>query len=366
MSAKRDYYEVLGVPGDATDAQVRNAFRKLARKYHPDVSREPDAEQKFKEVNEAYEVLHDAEKRQMYDRFGHASPSGGAGGEGSGGVGDIFDAFFGRGQSRERSGAQRGADLRAGLSLEFAESIFGAVKSVEYERHEPCGTCGGGGASPGSKPTTCRMCQGAGQVQRAQQSVFGQFVNVATCPRCRGEGREIKDPCSTCRATGLVLRQMEREIEIPAGLPPGTELRLSGEGDHGRNRGAPGDLYVAIDVLPHPQLQRDGEDISSELLVNIGEASLGVSVGIETIDGEEKVSVPAGIQPGTVIRLRGRGVPRYQGGGRGDHRITVYVEVPKKLSREQKELLAQLRESLPSGRDADGSSFVEKARAVLR
>ena len=250
--------------------------------------------------------------------------------------------------------------------MEFVESVFGATKSVDYERHEPCGTCGGNGAEPGTKPSTCRMCQGAGQVQRTERSLFGQFVNVATCPRCHGEGREIKEPCPGCRGTGLERREMRREIGIPAGLPPGTELRLTGAGDHGRNRGVPGDLYVAIEVEPHPQLERDGDDIVSDLALNIGEAALGATLDIPTVDGDETVTVPAGTQPDTVLKLRGRGVPRYRRSGRGDQRINVRVVIPEKLSSAQRELLEQLRDSLPTGRDSEGRSFVDKARAAFR
>jgi len=368
VSSKPDYYDVLGVGRNASDAEIRGAFRKLAREYHPDVSKAPDADAKFKQINEAYEVLRDAEKRQMYDRFGHADARGGfgAGADDFAGVGDIFDAFFGRGTARARRTEQRGADLRVVVRMDFVESVFGVTKVVDYARHEPCGACGGDGAEPGTKPSTCRMCRGAGQVQRTQQSLFGQFVNVATCPRCHGEGREITEPCSGCRGAGLERRAMNREIEIPAGLPAGTELRLSGAGDHGRNRGTPGDLYVAIEVEPHPELEREGDDIVSDLALNIAEAALGTRLEVPTVDGEETVTVPAGTQPGTVLKLRGRGVPRYRGSGRGDQRITVKVVVPQKLSSDQRETLEQLRDSLPAGRDADGRSFVEKARAAFR
>lgn len=368
MSNKPDYYDVLGVGRNASDAEIRRAFRKLAREYHPDVSRKPDAETKFKQINEAYEVLRDAEKRQMYDRFGHADARGGfgAGVDDFAGVGDIFDAFFGRGTARARKSEQRGADLRVALTMDFTESVFGATKTVDYERHEPCGTCGGDGAAPGTKPSTCRMCQGAGQVQRTERSLFGQFVNVATCPRCHGEGREITEACSSCQAMGLERRALSRELEIPAGLPPDSELRLSGAGDHGRNRGTPGDLYVAIEVEPHPQLERDGDDIVSDLMLNIAEAALGTTLNVVTVDGDETVTVPPGTQPGTVLKLRGRGVPRYRRSGRGDQRITVKVVVPKKLSSAQREMLEQLRDSLPAGRDSKGRSFVERARTAFR
>lgn len=368
MSSKPDYYDVLGVERNASEDEIRRAFRKLAREYHPDVSKAPDADAKFKQINEAYEVLRDTEKRQMYDRFGHADARGGfgAGVDDFAGVGDIFDAFFGRGTARTRRTEQRGADRRVVLTMDFVESVFGAAKTVEYERLEPCGGCGGDGAAPGTKPSTCRMCQGAGQVQRAERSLFGQFVNVATCPRCHGEGREITEPCPTCNAMGLERRALSREIEIPAGLPPGTELRLSGAGDHGRNRGTPGNLYVAIEVEPHPLLERDGDDIVSDLVLNVAEAALGAVVDIPTVDGEESVTVPPGTQPGTVLKLRGRGVPRYRGSGRGDQRTTVNVVVPKKLSSDQRDLLEQLRDSLPAGSDAKGQSFVEKARAAFR
>jgi len=252
VSAKPDYYDVLGVERTAGPDQIRKAYRDLARRHHPDVSREPDATSRFQQINEAYEVLRDKEKRANYDRFGHDGPGTpfGTGFDDFGGIGDVFDAFFGGARRPRPGGAQPGTDARVEVELEFLDSLFGVETDVTYRRLEPCGTCTGNGAAPGTKPSTCRMCQGAGQVQRAERSLFGQFVNVATCPRCHGEGREITEPCPTCNAMGLERRALSREIEIPAGLPPGTELRLSGAGDHGRNRGTPGDLYVAIEVEP--------------------------------------------------------------------------------------------------------------------
>ena len=368
MSSERDYYRMLGVSRDASADDIRKAYRSLARKYHPDVSKDSGAEARFKQINEAYEILRDPEKRRTYDRFG---PDGarspfGVGHEDFGGFGDIFDAFFGGGRSPRRPVAEQGGDLRAQLTLGFIESVFGAERTLEYERLEPCGTCGGSGAAPGTKPMTCRLCRGTGQIQRAQRSIFGQFVNVTTCQRCRGTGQEIPEPCPTCRSVGLERRRIERTIKIPAGLQPGTELRLTGEGDHGPRGGVPGDLYVSIEAEAHPQMAREGADIVSGLVLNVGEAALGATVGVETVDGTETVKIPAGTQPGSVLTLKGKGVPHFRGSGRGDHRITIHVAIPTKLTREQRGLLEQLREILPPGGGEDASGFAEKVRAAFR
>ncbi len=368
MSPQTDYYDILGVGRDASDADIRRAFRMLARKYHPDVAKTDGAETRFKEINEAYEVLRDSEKRKLYDRFGRNGPASplGAGREDFSGFGDIFDAFFGGGRPRGSRGAEGGADLRATLNLEFLESVFGAEKTLVYERLEPCGTCGGGGSEPGSKASTCRLCGGSGQVRRAQRSIFGQFVNVSTCGRCGGRGQEITDPCHTCRGAGLQRTRLERAIDVPAGLQPGTDLRLAGEGDHGPRGGRPGDLYVAVGVTPHPRLLRDQDDIVSGLRLNVAEAALGVKLDVETVDGSSTIEIPAGTQPGTVLTLKGLGIPRYGGSGRGNHRLTVRVQIPSKLSREQRGLLEQLGESLPEGGSEDAESFAERVRAAFR
>ncbi len=368
MSRRTDYYDVLGVARDASADEIRRAYRALARKFHPDVNTGDDAEVKFKAINEAYEVLRNSEKRRMYDLHGPDGPASpfGVDYQDFGGFGDVFDAFFGGARPRGRPAAERGADLRASVELEFSESVFGADAEVDYQRLEPCGSCGGAGAAVGTKPVTCRLCKGSGQVQRAQRSVFGQFVNIATCERCGGTGQEIPDPCPTCRTTGLERRALRRSVKIPAGLQAGTELRLPGEGDHGPRGGPPGDLYLTINVKPHPRLERDGDDIVSELIVNVAEAALGVSVEVETVDGPEAVEVPSGMQPGAVVTLRGKGVPHYRGGRRGDHHIRVRVVVPGKLSREQRSLIEHLREVLPPGAEEDPRSLSEKVRAAFR
>ena len=368
MSAQADYYETLGVGRDASDADIRRAFRSLARKYHPDVAKTAGAEDRFKEINKAYEVLRDPEKRKLYDRFGSEGPASPfpAGGQDFSGFGDIFDAFFGGGRPRGSRGPEGGADLRATLNLGFLESVFGVEKALVYDRLEPCGTCGGGGSEPGSKASTCRLCGGSGQVRRAQRSVFGQFVNVSTCGRCGGGGQEITNPCRTCHGAGLERKRLERTINVPAGLQPGTDLRLTGEGDHGPRGGPPGDLYVAVGVTPHPRLLRDQDDIVSGLRINMAEATLGAAVDVETVDGPSTIKIPAGTQPGAVLTLKGLGVPRYGGAGRGNHRLTVQVQIPSKVSREQRGLLEQLRESLPEGGSEDAESFAERLRAAFR
>ncbi len=368
MSAKPDYYDVLGVERTASKDDIRKAYRGLARRYHPDVSREPDAEAKFRQINEAYEVLRDPDKRGQYDRFGHAGPGApfGAGFDDFGGIGDVFDAFFGGGRRARPGGVQPGADVRVRAELDFLDSIFGVETSVVYKRLEPCGTCGGNGAAPGTRPTTCPACRGAGQVQRAQRSIFGQFVNVTLCDTCGGRGQTIQDKCAACTSIGLERVDVERRIKIPAGIPADTELRLTGEGDHGPRGGAPGDLYIGVDVTPHPVLERKGDDIASTVVVNVAEAALGAEVEIETVDGPSTVKIAAGTQAGAAVRLRGKGAPRLRGSGRGDHLLHVHVATPSKLSRAQRRLLEELRETLPAGGDRDGRSFVDKVRAAFR
>lgn len=368
MSAKPDYYDVLGVERTAGPDEIRKAYRDLARQFHPDVSREPDATARFQQINEAYEVLRDTEKRANYDRFGHDGPASpfGAGFDDFGGIGDVFDAFFGGGRRSRPGAAQPGTDGRVQLQLEFLESVFGVETTVTYRRLEPCGTCAGNGAAPGTRPTTCGACRGTGQVQRAQRSIFGQFVNVATCDTCGGVGQVVESKCPTCTGVGLERVEVQRQVRVPAGLQPGTELRLTGEGNHGPRGGTPGDLYIGIDVRPHPVLERDGDNILSNVVINIAEAALGAKLEVETADGSTRVRIPAGVQAGTPIRLRGKGAPRSRGSGRGDHYLFVHVATPTKLSRTQRQLLEDLGETLPGGSDSGGRSFVEKIRAAFR
>lgn len=352
--SKRDYYEVLGVSRHATEQEIKSAYRKLALKYHPD--RNPGdkaAEERFKEAAEAYAVLADADKRHMYDRFGHAGLGGAAtsGFDPSvftgfedilGGLGDIFgfgDAFGGR----RRGGPQRGADLRYDLEITFEESARGAETTIQIPRQEACDTCGGSGAAPGSRPTTCPQCQGRGQLRYQQ----GFFTVARTCGQCRGAGSVITSPCGVCRGAGRTQKQRKLTVKIPAGIATGQRLRLSGEGEAGPGGGPPGDLYVVIHVQDHPFFQRDGNDLYCEVPLNYTTLALGGQIRIPTLEGTQEVSIPEGTQTGTTFRLRGRGMPDVTGRGHGDLLVTVKVLTPRKLTKEQRKLLEQLAAALP-------------------
>ena len=357
---KRDYYEVLGLPRTASDEEVRKAFRKLALEYHPDRNRRPDATERFKEVNEAYQVLTDSEKRARYDRLGHAgvNTNGGTGFDGFtdfGGFGDIFEAFFGGG-ARTRSTARRGADLRMILTLDFEEAAFGVEKEREIRRTEVCGRCMGTRSEPESSPVTCLNCSGTGEVRRAAQSLFGQFMQVSTCGRCGGEGRVVSDPCVECGGAGTEARRRKIAISVPAGIETGTQIRLSGEGEAGVGGGGPGDLYAAIRVRRHHLFDRSGDDVLASLHVNIAQASLGASVEVPTLDGERELKVPAGSQTGDVLRLDGLGIPHLgREQRRGSHLVALVVDVPRSLTDRQRELVEELAESLGDMPDGDGS-----------
>jgi len=352
MSSNRDYYEVLGVPRNASADDLKRAYRRLARQYHPDVNKEPGAEDRFKQINEAYEVLGDPDKRARYDRFGHAGVQGNAAGAGFEGFGfgfdDIFESIFGgtrRGASARRR-PQRGQDLRYDLRIAFEEAVFGCSKEIEAYRHEPCPTCNGSGAKPGTSPVRCRECNGTGEVRHVQRSLLGQFVNVTTCPRCRGTGEEIPTPCPECHGHKLVQRARRLGVRIPAGVDDGTRIRLTGEGELGTLGGPPGNLYVFISVEPHPFFVRQENDIILELEINVAQAALGDVVHVPTLDGEEELAIPAGTQTGEVFRLRGRGVPYLRRAGRGDQLVVVTVSVPTKLTDRQRELFEELGETL--------------------
>ncbi|MGH8189180.1 MAG: molecular chaperone DnaJ [Steroidobacteraceae bacterium] len=356
--SKRDYYEVLGVGKTATDQEIKSSYRKLALKYHPD--RNPgskEAEDKFKEAAEAYAVLAAADKRHLYDRFGHAglgaAATGGAGFDPTvftgfedilGGLGDIFgfgDLFSG---GRRRGGPQRGADLRYDLEISFEESAHGAETSIQIPRQETCETCHGSGAAPGSKPTTCPQCQGRGQLRYQQ----GFFTVARTCGQCRGSGQIVSNPCSTCRGAGRAQKERKLTVKIPAGIATGQRLRLSGEGEAGGAGGPAGDLYVVVHVQDHSFFQREGNDLFCEIPLNFPTLALGGEITIPTLEGEEPFKVPDGTQTGTTFRLRGRGLPDVTGrGGRGDLLITVKAITPKKLSRDQRKLMEQLAGTLP-------------------
>jgi molecular chaperone DnaJ len=347
MAIKRDYYEVLGVGRNCTAEELKRAYRKLALQYHPDRNpNDPQAEARFKEVNEAYEVLSDASKRQRYDSFGHAGTQGmpgfDFGGAGFGGINDIFDMFFGATGARTRTGPRRGADLRLDLRLTFEEAVFGIERELTIPRAEPCDACQGSGAEPGTSPQTCPQCRGSGQVRRATQSIFGQIVNVASCPRCGGEGRVIERPCRKCSGSGHRPGEKKIRVNIPAGVDNGSQIRLASEGEVGPRNGTPGDLYIVIQVKPHAVLKRNGTDVVYELPLSVAQAALGDTVEIPTVDGPERVEIPAGTQYGKVIRIHGRGVPHVRSGRRGDQIIYVRVVIPTNLTQEQKDALRQL------------------------
>ena len=359
---KRDYYEVLGVSRDATEEEIKKAYRKLARKYHPDTN--PDdpkaAEEKFKEISEAYEVLADKEKRARYDRYGHAGVDSEFGGGFSwenfthfddlrdifgnfGGFGfgnSIFDMLFGGGMGRGMRHERRGETLLYELEIDFREAVFGTDKEIEIYRIEKCPECGGSGAQPGSTVETCPMCRGAGQVQRVREQGFFRTVSVTVCPNCGGSGKIIHSPCPVCKGKGLVRKRRKIKIHIPPGVDTNTRIRMRGEGNETRN-GVPGDLDIIIYVRPDENFERDGYNLHSEAEISFVQASLGDEIEVKTIDGKAKLKIPAGTQHGTTFRLRGQGVPLQNGYGRGDQFVTVKIKVPKRLSDRQKELLIE-------------------------
>jgi molecular chaperone DnaJ len=367
----RDYYEILGLSRDCTTDEIRAAYRKLARKYHPDVSKEADAETRFKEINEAYQVLSDADKRSRYDRFGHAGVQGetgnGYGGFGFGGFEDIFEDLFGFGMGQSaRQGPHRGADLRYDLELTFEEAVFGCDKEIEIERLVTCSDCGGTGAEPGTSPIRCPECNGSGQIRRAQQSIFGSFVNVTTCPRCQGTGEVVTTPCSTCHGSRRVHKTQKIEVTVPAGVDDDMRIRLPGEGESGLYGGPPGNLYVILHVRPHEFFRRRDNDIILSLNVNVAQAALGDEITVPTLDGEEELTIPAGTQSGTTFRLRGKGVPYVRDTRRGDEVVIVNVAVPTSLNERQRELLQELGATLGSDiTPQDGRGFMDRIKSAL-
>jgi len=356
---KQDYYETLGVPRDANKDQIKKAFRKLAQQYHPDVNKSDDAEMRFKEINEAYQVLSDDERRAVYDRYGHAGLQGSGAGAGYGadmsGFGDfgsIFEELFGGFSGRSASGSsrrqpRRGADLRADIRLSFEEAVFGAEREMDIPRMEACEHCHGTGAEPPTAPVVCATCNGTGEVKRRQQSpLFGTIVTASPCPTCNGAGEVIPSPCTKCRGRKFIRITRKLNVKIPAGVDDGTRIRLAGEGEAGQNGGPPGNLYVVVAVAPHKFFVRNGSDILLELPINVAQAALGATIKIPTLEGAtETIEVPPGTQTGAQFRKRGQGVPHLQRNGRGDMLITTRVDVPTKLTSEQKELFRQLAKS---------------------
>jgi molecular chaperone DnaJ len=378
MAEQRDYYEVLGVSRTASKDEIRKSYRKLAREYHPDINKEEDAEERFKEINEAYEVLGDEERRRTYDRFGHAGVNGQYGGGGGaqdpfgfgGGrspFGDIFETFFGgSSRGRGRRAPSRGADLETSLEIDFEEAVFGVDKEVEIQRLEECEDCGGSGARDGSEPTTCPDCNGAGETRRVQQTLLGQFMTASPCARCGGQGTIITDPCFSCQGTGRMRKNRKLEVSVPAGIDGESTLRLSGQGEQMPN-GVPGNLYVRIRVRPHEFFKRDGQNILLDVPANIAQVVLGTEMEVPTVDGPVMMNVPAGTQPGQQFRLRSKGVPDVRSGLRGDQIVTMRVVMPTDLTSRQRELFQELAESLnePDLRETHRRGFLDRIKDAL-
>ncbi|PTL40557.1 molecular chaperone DnaJ [Alkalicoccus saliphilus] len=369
--SKRDFYDVLGVDKNAEEQEIKKAYRKLARKYHPDVNKEDDAEEKFKEVKEAYDTLSDSSKRAHYDQFGHTDPNQGFGGAGAGdfgGFSDIFDMFFGGGgRRRDPNAPMQGSDLQYTMTLEFKEAVFGKETDIEIPREEECTTCDGSGAKPGTQPETCRQCGGAGQLNVEQNTPFGRVVNRRVCDRCEGTGQQVKDKCGTCGGRGKVKKRKKIHIKIPAGVDTGQQIRVAGQGEPGVNGGPPGDLYVVFNVKEHEFFHREGDDIHCEMPITFVQSALGDEIEVPTLEGKVKVKVPAGTQTGTHFRLRGKGAPNVRGMGQGDQHIQVRIITPKKLNDRQKELLRDFaEESGTEAPDEQSRNFFAKVKRAFK
>ncbi len=373
---KRDYYEVLGVSRDASEDEIKKAYKKLARKYHPDMNPgDKEAEEKFKEVNEANEVLSDPEKKARYDQFGFAGvdpnygAGTGAGGYGPGGfdfgdLGDIFGSFFGGGfgGTRQRNGPQRGESIRASVAISFTEAAFGCEKDVTLERSEQCHTCKGSGCAPGTTPEICPDCRGTGTVMRSQRTPFGVMQSQMPCQKCGGTGKIIHQPCSECHGSGSVRKRKTIKVTIPAGIDDGQTISLRGQGHAGKNGGPSGDLLITVMVRPHEIFRREGTAVFCEAPITFTQAVLGAELEIPTIDGKVKYTIPEGTQTGTVFRLKGKGIPVLNGRGRGDQYVTVTIETPRDLNKEQKEALRKFSETLGEDNYEKQKSFFKKFR----
>ena len=374
---KRDYYEVLGVQKGADEGEIKKAYKKMARKYHPDLNPDnKEAEEKFKEVNEAYEVLSDANKRARYDQYGHAGvdPNFGAGGAGfdgsgfgdifndifGGGFGDIFGGGFGGGRRSNPNAPQRGESIRMSLAISFEEAAFGCEKSVTLERREQCSHCHGSGCAEGKSPEVCDQCHGSGQVQVRRQTPMGVFATTSACPKCGGKGKIIKDPCKHCHGAGVERKKKTIKASIPAGIDNGQTISIRGQGHAGKNGGPAGDLLITITVRPHELFRREGSSVLCEAPITFTQAVLGAELEIPTIDGKVKYDLPEGTQSGTTFRLKGKGIPSLNGRGRGDQYVTVYIETPRNLNREQKEALKKFAESCGENNYEERKKFFKK------
>lgn len=374
--SKRDYYEVLGVSKGASDDEIKKGFRKMARKYHPDVNRDntKEAEEQFKEVNEAYEVLSNSERRAQYDQFGHAAFEGGAGGGGGfggfgggGGFNDIFDMFFG-GQSGfggRQPGPEKGSDLRYDMEITFEQAAFGVETEIQIPRTEDCKKCNGSGAAPGTHAETCSQCKGSGQIQVAQNTPFGRMVNTRTCDRCHGEGKIVQTPCKECHGQGKTRVKRKIKVKIPAGVDNGSRLRVSHEGEAGLRGGPPGDLYVYIFVKSHKLFTREGSEVICEVPISFVQATLGDEIEVPTLDGKVKLKITEGTQSGTIFRLREKGIPHLRGNGRGDQHVRVKVVTPQKLNEKQRELLQEFGKASGENINPEQKNFFKKVKDVF-
>lgn len=369
---KRDYYETLGISRTAGDDEIKKAYRKIAKECHPDLNPgDKEKEHRFKEANEAYEVLSDSQKKNMYDQYGHAGvdPSYGAGrGGGQSGfgfddldLGSIFESFFGGfGGSRSATGSQKGESIRASMMLSFEEAAFGCEKDVEISRLEACDTCEGTGATPGSSIVTCSVCRGAGQVRTAQRTPMGVFSSTGVCGTCNGKGKIIAQPCSSCKGIGLIRKRVSLTVKVPAGIDDRQSVPLRGQGSKGKGGGAAGDVLVSISVRPHPLFVRDGTTVHCEIPITFSQAALGCELEVPTLDGPVKYTLPEGTQPGTVFRFKGKGIPSLSGRGRGDQLVHIAVEIPKHLSKKQKEALLHFSEVCDEKNNPKSKSFFDK------
>lgn len=382
--AQRDYYEVLGVDKNASDADISKAYRKLAKKYHPDLNHEPGAEEKYKEVNEAYEVLHDKQKRAQYDQFGQAGVNGqggfgggfgGAGGAGQygdfggfGGFGDIFNDIFGQGAARQRkdpTAPERGQDLDYTMTIDFMDAIKGKEADITYTRNEVCPTCDGSGAEKGTHPITCDKCHGSGVMTVTRQTPFGVMQQQTTCDKCHGRGVIIEHPCQTCHGQGTVEKKQTLQVKVPAGIDNGQQIRLSGQGEAGKNGGAYGDLYIVFRIRPSKEFTRRGTTIYSEVPISFAQATLGDQIQVDTVHGKVSLKIPAGTQPNTHFKLRGQGVPKLNGEGNGDQEVTVNIKIPKKINDKQKEALVDFVKAGGGNISPQEKSFFERLKDKL-
>ena len=373
MAEKRDYYEVLGIARSATQDDIKKAFRDLARQYHPDVNKAADAEEKFKEINEAYGVLSEPEKRAAYDRFGFSGVNTqGMPDYSAMDLSDLFETLFGFGgfggfgeassSRRRHNQPSRGSDIKGYAKLSFEEAVFGVEKEVEVTRNERCSVCDGSGAEPGTQPVTCKTCQGQGEVRQMQQTFLGSMVQVTTCPTCGGRGKMVESPCRNCRGSGLERKTRQMKVNIPAGVDDGNQIRMVGEGQPGANGGPNGNYYLELDVAPHKFFRRSGNDILLDIDINVAQAALGDEIKVPTVDGDVNLRIPPGTQPGRVFRLKDKGAPVLNRSERGNQMVTVNVNIPTNLSKQQEELLTSLGKTMGTDIKIQERSFFEKLK----